>query len=367
MAVALDLTDDQRAGLSRLARAQNESARKVTQAKVLLALDEGRGVRQVAREVGPQPKTVMAWRDAFVERGLDSIGVIAKGRGRKQIIATEVLEAIIHDTLHTVPDDESECWTTRTLGSRHGVGKDVVAKLWRKRRLRPWKRATFKVSTDPNFEAKLVDVVGVYRNPPEHAAVFCFDEKTQIQALDRTQPSLPMVPGRAGTLTHDYKRHGTIDLFAALNVATGEVIHDLRKTHAGTDVLTFFKSIDTHVPRDLAVHVVLDNLSAHSAEPVRTWLALPAQKRWHLHFTPTSSSWLNLVECWFSVLTRKRLTNSAFKSVAELRLAIDTWIEHWNDEPTPFIWKKTADEILASVRQARTSLQAVVTKTATHH
>jgi transposase len=367
MAVVLELSDDQRAELSRFVRAQNERARVVRQARVVLALADGVSVRQVARDEKMSSNTVLAWRDLFEARGLDGLGVIGPGRGRKPIITSDTIEAIVHDTLHTLPDDDSECWSTRTLGARHGVGKDIVAKLWRKRRLRPWKRSTFKLSTDPNFEAKLVDIVALYMDPPDHAAVFCFDEKTQIQALDRTQPSLPMIPGRAGTLTHDYKRNGTIDLFAALNIGTGEVLHDLRPRHAGTDVLSFFKWIDAHVPADLEVHVVLDNLSAHSSEPVRRWLALPAQARWHLHFTPTSSSWLNLVECWFSVLTRKRLTNSAFRSVKELRLAIETWVEHWNDNPHPFIWRKTADEILESVNRARATLKTVSTKTATHH
>ena len=211
MAVTLEMSDDQRAELSRIARSQTEPVRKVTQARVILALAGGSSLRQVERELGPTSKTILAWRDIFVARGVEGLGVIGRGRGRKPVIGADVLEAIVHDTLHTVPDDESECWSTRTLGVRHGVGKDIVAALWRKRRLRPWRRDTFKLSNDPNFEAKLVDVVGVYMDPPVNAAVFCFDEKTQIQALDRTQPSLPMIPGRAGTLTHDYKRHGTID------------------------------------------------------------------------------------------------------------------------------------------------------------
>jgi transposase len=367
MAVTFPVSDVQRGELLRISRAQNEPARKVQQAKVVLALSGGASIREVAAEFGPTTKTVMAWRDLFVTGGVKAFGVIGKGRGRKPEVTAEVIAEIVYDTLHTIPDDESECWSTRSLGARHGVGKDIVAKVWKKRKLRPWKRETFKISTDPNFETKLIDIVGLYMDPPELAAVFCFDEKTQIQALDRTQPSLPMVPGRNGTLTHDYKRNGTIDLFAALNIKTGEIVHDLKPRHAGTDVLAFFKFLDMHVPRHLAVHVILDNLSAHSAEPVRKWLALPAQKRWHLHFTPTSSSWLNLVECWFSVLTRRRLTNTPFKSVKELRLVIDTWIEHWNDDPTPFVWKKTADEIISSVNRARTTLRTVVTKTQTNH
>lgn len=367
MSSLICVSDDQRAELSRLERSMNEPARKVRQAKVILALADGASIRSTAREFGLTAVTVADWRDVFVTKGVNGLGVIAAGRGRKPVIEQEVIEAIVTDTLTTVPDDDSPCWTTRTLAERHGVGKDTVARIWKKRRLRPWKVDTYKLSTDPNFEQKLVDIVALYMDPPDHAAVFCFDEKTQIQALDRTQPSLPMTKGRGRTMTHDYKRNGVIDLFAALNIGTGEVLHTTRKTHAGKDILAFFKWINAHVPQDLDVHVVLDNLSAHKSEPVREWLALPAQSRWHLHFTPTSSSWLNLVECWFSILTRKRLTNTAFKSVQQLREALDTWIEHWNDNPTPFTWKKTADEILESVRHARTTLHNATLKSATDH
>lgn len=226
------------------------------------------------------------------------------------------------------------------MGVRHGVSKDTIARIWKSRRLRPWKTDTFKLSTDPEFEEKLIDVVGLYLNPPEAACVFAFDEKTQVQALDRTQPSLPMKPGRSGTMTHDYKRNGTTDLFAAMNIATGEIVHDTRKTHTGTDVMRFFKLIDLHVPKDQELHVILDNLSAHKSQPGKDWLADPKRARWHLHFTPTSSSWLNLIETWFSVLTRKALTNTSFTSVTELQDRIDWWVEHWNNNPEPFVWTK---------------------------
>jgi transposase len=203
-------------------------------------------------------------------------------------------------------------------------------------------------------------------NPPERAVVFSFDEKTQCQALDRTQPSLPIKPGRAKTMTHDYKRNGTIDLFAALNVATGEVLHDTRKRHASKDVLAFFKWIDMHVARDLEVHVVLDNLSAHKAPPVAEWLAHPRRARWHLHYTPTSSSWLNLVEGWFAQLTNRRLRNGSFNSVAALEDAIDVWTSHWNDNPQPFVWTKPAGEIITKVRRGRATLTHQI-KSATDH
>jgi transposase len=231
--------------------------------------------------------------------------------------------------------------------------------------LNPWKVATFKVSNDPRFEEKLVDVVGLYLNPPERAVVFSFDEKTQVQALDRTQPSLPMKRGRGATLTHDYKRHGTTDLFAAMNLGTGEVLFDTKKSHTATDVLAFFKFIDLHVEKHLDVHVVLDNLSAHKAPPVAKWLADPKRARWHLHFTPTSSSWLNLIERWFNELTERRLRRGVFSSVPQLIEAIEIWAEHWNDDPKPFVWHKQAEEIIAKVQRGRATLTQV--KSATRH
>jgi transposase len=251
------------------------------------------------------------------------------------------------------------------LAERFGIGKDTVARIWRDHQLKPWRLETFKLSNDPCFEDKLVDVVGLYLDPPQRAVVFSFDEKTQCQALDRTQPSLPLKPGRAGTMTHDYKRHGTTDLFAALNVATGEVLYDCRKRHTGADVLAFFKLMDLHVPHHLEVHVVLDNLSAHMGPEVTRWLDHPRRARWHLHFTPTSSSWLNLVERWFKELTDRRLRRGVFTSVDDLIDAIELWTEHWNDDPKPFVWHKTATEIIAKVRRGRAALTQ--TKSATQH
>jgi transposase len=246
-----------------------------------------------------------------------------------------------------------------------GVGKDTVARIWRDHNLKPWRTEGFKISNDPDFEAKLVDVVGLYLNPPERAVVFSFDEKTQVQALDRTQPSLPMKAGRAGTMTHDYKRHGTTDLFAAMNVGTGEVLYDTKKSHKAADVLAFFKLIDLHVEKDLEIHVVLDNLAAHKAPPVAEWLADPKRARWHLHFTPTSSSWVNLVERWFKELTERRLRRGVFTSVSNLIEAIELWAEHWNDSPKPFVWHKPAEEIIAKVRRGRAALTQI--KSATDH
>ena len=366
MVQMMEVSSEARVELEAMARSSVLPYRKVVQARALLLLAEGRSVRSTARSLQTYPNTVAAWRDRFGEAGVAGVGVIAPGRGRKPGIPASRIEAIVHDTLHTVPEDGSTCWSTRTLSAKHGVGKDTVQRIWKARNLRPWQVDTFKLSNDPDFEAKLVDVVGLYMDPPERAVVFSFDEKTQCQALDRTQPSLPIKPGRGRTMTHDYKRNGTVDLLAAMNVATGEVLHDTRRRHAGADVLAFFKSIDRHVPAELDVHVVLDNLSAHKSEPVRTWLAHPKRARWHLHFTPTNASWLNLIEGWFSVLTRKALTNTSFTSTGQLEAAIDVWASHWNNDPQPFVWTKTVNDIITKVKRGRATLNRV-TESATHH
>ena len=364
-ALPLPMSEEQRAALERMARSTSLPHRKVVQARALLLAADGVGTNEVARRCGTTDDSVRAWRRRFADQGVEGVGRIAPGRGRKPWLAAGTVEAVVADTLHVTPDDGSTHWSTRTMAARHGIGKDAVARIWRDHNLKPWRVEEFKVSNDPRFEEKLVDVVGLYMNPPERAVVFCFDEKTQVQALDRTQASLPMRPGRAGTMTHDYKRNGTTDLFAALNVGTGEVLYDCKKGHSATEVLRFFKLIDLHVPRDLGIHVVLDNLSAHKAPPVADWLAHPRRSRWHLHFTPTSSSWLNLVERWFNELTRRRLRRGVFSSVSVLIDAIETWAEHWNDDPKPFIWHTPAQEIIAKVRRGRAALTR--TKSATRH
>jgi transposase len=366
IAPALDVSTEQRDELEAMARSSVLPHRQVIQAKGLLLAADGVANEEIARRCSTTPDAVRRWRRRFVEKGVAGVGRIAPGRGRKAWLPEGTVEAVVHDTLHAKPDDGSTHWTTRSMAARHGIGKDSVARIWRDHQLKPWKVDTFKLSNGPDFEAKLVDVVGLYLNPPERAVVFSFDEKTQVQALDRTQPSLPMTRGRGETMTHDYKRNGTTDLFAALNVGTGEVLTATRRSHKATDVLAFFKWIDLHVDRDLEIHVVLDNLSAHKAPPVAEWLAHPKRARWHLHFTPTSSSWLNLVEGWFNLLTERRLRRGTFNSVSQLIEAIDTWVEHWNDDPKPFIWRKPAEEILAKVRRGRAALTHQ-TNSATHH
>jgi transposase len=256
-AAPLALSRQDRAELERVARSTSLTHRAVRQAKALLWAADGVANEEIARRCEVDADTVRRWRRRFAETGVEGVGAIAKGRGRKSWLPEGTVAEVVRVTNNFVPPDGSTHWSTRTLAEYLGIGKDSVARIWRDHNLKPWQVKTFKVSTDPDFEEKLVDVVGLYMDPPKRAVVFSFDEKTQVQALDRTQPSLPMRPGRAGTMTHDYKRHGTVDLFAALNIASGEVITDYRKRHTAADVLAFFKKIDRQVPRRLDIHVIL--------------------------------------------------------------------------------------------------------------
>ena len=348
---------DERALLERIARSETLPAREVVEARGLVMAADGVATIRIARALAVSPDRVRRWRRRFEERRVAGVGTVRRGRGRKPMLPVGTAAEIIRVTSTERPPDGSTQWTTRTLAGHLGVGRETVRRVWAEHGVRPWRVETFKLSNDPAFAAKLVDVVGLYVDPPERAVVLCVDEKTQVQALDRTQPSLPMKRGRAQTMTHDYKRNGTTDLFAALNVATGEVTTALRERHTGRDVLAFLKQIDKTVPRDLDVHVVLDNLSAHKAPEVREWLSKPRQTRWHLHFTPTSASWLNLIEGWFAQLTNRRLRRGSFISVEHLASAITLWADEWNRNPTPFRWTAKADDILTSIERARQALE----------
>ena len=361
-AAALVVSEGQRAGLEAIAGSPSLPYRAVRQAEGLLMAVQGVGNEQIGRRVGVSANTARAWRARFATDGVAGIGIVAEGRGPKSSLP---VAEVVRATLNETPPDGGTHWSTRTMAKRFGIGKDSVARIWADHSLKPWRVDTFKLSTDPRFEEKLVDVVGLYMNPPEKAVVFSFDEKTQCQALDRTQPSLPMVRGRAQTMTHDYKRNGTTDLFAALNVGTGEVLTECRSGHSAREVLAFFKRIDRSVPRHLAVHVILDNLSAHKAPEITQWLAHPRRARWTLHFTPTSSSWCNLIERWFKELTERKLRRGVFSSVTELIEAITDWAAHWNHHPKAFIWHKTAKEIIEKVQRGRTTLSQA--KLATDH
>ena len=362
-AAPLEVSADQRNELVALSRSPSRPHRVVLQARGLLLAADGVANAEIARRCEVDADAVRRWRTRFEAQGTAGVGVIAKGRGRKPSLPAGTVEEVLRLTHTEKPADTSTHWSTRSMAARVRIGKDAVAKIWADHNLKPWRVETFKVSNDPHFEDKLVDVVGLYLNPPARAVVFSYDEKTQCQALDRTQLSLPMRPGRAGTMTHDYKRNGTIDLFAAMNIATGEVLTGLNKGHTGADVLRFFKQIDAAVPRGLSVHVVLDNLSAHSTPQIKKWLAHRDRRRWHLHFTPTSSSWLNLIERWFKELTDRRLRRGTFTNVKELSDAITTWAEHWNTDPKPFIWKATAEDIITKVQRGRATLHQINSQT----
>jgi transposase len=327
------------------------------QARVLLMAAEGVANAVIAEEVGVTPVTVRAWRTRFGEDGLAGLESIREGRGRKPSIGEETIAEIVRLTTTTTPPGATH-WSCRTMAERVGVSPATVQRIWSDLGLQPHRADTFKASDDPKFEDKLIDVVGLYLDPPEKAIVLCMDEKSQIQALDRTQASLPMVPGRAGTMTHDYKRNGTTTLFAALDVLTGTVIGQCLAGHRHTGFIRFLNTIDREVPHGLQVHLILDNYSTHKHAEVDRWLN--RHKRFHLHFTPTSSSWLDQVERWFRDLTDKNLRRGVFGSVPDLIASIEAYLNAHNADPTPYMWTATAESILAKVQRARTRLEQVV-------
>jgi transposase len=352
----LAITDQQRTVLEKLIRSHTAPHRDVQRARVVLMASDGFANTRIASEVGVAPMTVKAWRERFAESGLKDFSAVRPGRGRKPSIPDRQVEEIVRLTLTQTPPGETH-WSCRTMAARAGVSPATVQRIWSARGLKPHRVDTFKLSNDPRFEAKLVDVVGLYLNPPENAIVLSMDEKSQIQALDRTQPSLPMKPGRAGTMTHDYKRNGTTTLFAALDVLSGRVIGECLPRHRHAEFLKFLQIIDREVPNGLQVHLILDNYATHKHANVQKWLA--KHPRFHLHFTPTSSSWLNMVEIFFGRLTDKAIRRGIFTSVPDLIGAIETYLAAHNDDPKPFQWTATTDQILEKVRRGRVTLDAI--------
>ncbi len=355
-AAALVMSPGQRDALGVLARSRTAPHRQVQRAQVLLLAAEGIANSQIAARVGVKPATVRTWRARFAEEGLAKLGKVRAGRGRKSTIPQATIEQIVELTRNSTPAGHTH-WSCRTMAAAAGVSPATVQRVWAARGLKPHLVKTFKLSNDPRFEEKLIDVVGLYLNPPEQAIVLCLDEKSSVQAMDRTQPSLPMVKGRAATMTHDYKRNGTTTLFAALDVVTGKVIGQCLPRHRHQEYLRFLKKIDREIPKGLTVHVIADNYATHKHPEVRAWL--DTHPRFHMHFTPTSSSWLNLVERWFRELTDKALRRGAFHSVPDLIAKIETYLAAHNNQPKPFIWTATADDILAKVARGRVALQAV--------
>jgi len=343
----LTLSDEERSELKSLAGRRKTAQALALRARIVLACAEGGQNKDVATGLGLDRATVGKWRRRFVQHRVDGLRDEPRS-GAPRTIDDDRIEAVIVTTLESVPKDATH-WSSRGMAKASGVSVSSVQRIWRAFGLQPHRMETFKLSTDPDFVAKVRDVVGLYVSPPEHAVVLCVDEKSQIQALDRSQPMLPMRPGQPARRSHDYTRHGTTSLFAALDIATGKIIGKCYGRHRAAEFRKFLDEIETAVPRDLDVHLVMDNYATHKTPLIRNWLA--KRPRWHVHLTPTSSSWLNQVERFFALLTDKKIRRGVYRSVNALRADIASFIGHHNADPEPFRWTKSADDILASIER----------------
>jgi transposase len=339
------LGEEERETLERWARRPKSSQALAFRCRIVLAAAEGCSSSEIAAELGCNLSTVGRWRGRFARHGLDGLHDEPRP-GRPRTISDQDVERVIVKTLEEQPRDATH-WSTRSMAQATGMSQSAVSRIWRAFGLKPHQTEAFKLSPDPQFIDKVRDIVGLYLNPPEAAVVLCVDEKAQIQALDRTAPVLPLMPGVAERRSHDYVRNGTTNLYAALDVASGRVLAEMTPRHRAEEFRRFLNLIDASVPAHLAVHVVLDNSSTHKTPSIQRWLV--RHPRFTLHFTPTYSSWLNLVERWFAELTTKSIKRGSHRSVRELVASIRTWITSWNNDPKPFVWHKTADEILDSL------------------
>jgi transposase len=350
------VSEEQRALLERWARAQKTPQSLAVRARVVLAAAAGASNSEIARTLGVSRPTVILWRRRFAEGGPQALTETRPGRGRKPAISAAKIRAIVQATTQTTPPGATQ-WSCRSMAKAHGVSPATVQRIWDAHGLKPHRVRTFKLSNDPRFSEKLTDVVGLYLNPPEKAIVLCVDEKSQIQALDRTQASLPMKKGRAGTMTHDYKRNGTTTLFAALSMLDGSVVGQCLPRHRHQEFLKFLRHLDRAFPGERELHLIVDNYRTHKHANVDAWLA--KHPRFHLHFIPTSSSWLNLVERWFRELTEKAIRRGVFHSVPDLIDAIEAFLAAHNDDPKPFVWTASAETILAKVNRCKAVLETV--------
>jgi transposase len=345
VAVEVVLSAEEREQLESWARRGKSAQALAQRARIVLAAAEGLKNTEISQRLSVDRNTVKKWRLRFASDRLDGL-LDEPRRGRPRTVSDAQVEEVIVKTLESTPKDATH-WSTRSMAGEVGLSQTAVSRIWRAFGLQPHRQETWKLSRDPQFVAKVRDVVGLYLDPPERAVVLCVDEKSQIQALDRTAPILPMLPGTPQRATHDYKRSGTSSLYAALDITTGKVISSLHSRHRAVEFKKFLATLDREVPADLDVHLILDNASTHKTPAIQRWLA--AHPRFVVHFTPTSSSWLNLVERWFAELTNKKLRRGTHRSVRQLNDDIRAWIEHWNHNPRAFVWTKTADQILESI------------------
>src|SRR3954467_8641432 len=353
LAPRIELTEVQREQLEKLSRGRSQPQRLVERAQIILLAFEGKQNREIAELLGVTRRTVGRWRSRFAAQGMAGIEKDAPRPGRRRSLAEDFVEEVVRKTTQDKPAKATH-WSTRSLAKAVGVSASTIRRIWHRHGLKPHLTRTFKLSNDPDFVAKLEDVIGLYLNPPEHALVLSVDEKSQIQALDRTQPGLPLKRGRCGTMTHDYKRHGTTTLFAALNTLDGTVIGTCMPKHRHQEWIRFLALLDRQTPKEKEIHLIADNYATHKHPKVREWLA--RHPRFHVHFTPTSASWLNMVERFFRDLTHNQLRRGSFDSVEELISAVEEYLAQHNADPAPFIWTKSARDILEKVTRARQSL-----------
>ncbi len=352
--LSLSLSDQEQ--IRRWLTAHGTPQQVALRSRIVLAAAEGQSESAIAMQLGTNRKTVRLWRTRFAEQGLKSLWEVAPGRGRKPTYGPEKIKAIVDATLQTKPPGMTQ-WSCRGMAKSQGVSKSTVSNIWRSHHLKPHRVKSFKLSRDPKFLEKLTDVVGLYLNPPQQAIVLCVDEKSQIQALDRTQPGLPLKKGRCGTMTHDYKRNGTTTLFAALELLQGRVVGQCFARHRNQEFLRFLRRLDQEFPGQVPLHLVMDNYGTHKHPNVQAWLK--RHPRFMPHFVPTSSSWLNLVERWFAELTTKSVRRGSFASVKDLENAIRKFLAAWNENPNPFVWTATVESIQEKLSRCRQTLEQI--------
>jgi transposase len=350
------VSPEDRARLEGWVAGRNTPQKLVWRARIVLMWAGGAGVTAITRATGKTKRTAYRWRERYLERGIAGLERDASRPGRKPPLDATTIARVVHMTLHDKPPAGTH-WSVRKLAKAVAISPSSVQRIWAAHGLKPHLSKTFKLSNDKRFVEKVQDIVGLYLDPPNKALVLCVDEKSQIQALDRTQPGLPMKKGRAGTMTHDYKRNGTTTLFAALDVATGRVIGECMKRHRHQEFLRFLRTIDRNTPKGLGLHLVVDNYATHKHATVKAWLK--RHPRFHLHFTPTSASWINQVERFFGLITEDAIRRGVFRSVADLNAAIELYLEHHNADPKPFVWTASAPEILKKVARGRQVLESV--------